>query len=131
MRKILLVLSMVFVLVSFTNIDDQKTILKDIDGTLLQSYAVIDQEQKTVTFTVDANTTVSSSVIDGEFKIFLVENGTSNKTSTYTLNVEGNGSLSFDHYFEDQFDLASGESLSGMKVLISKPRTSSPDEITY
>ena len=75
MRKVILAMSMVFLLVSFTNIDDQKVILKDIDGTLLQSYAVIDKTENTVTFTVDANTTVSSSVIDGEFKIFLVENG--------------------------------------------------------
>ncbi|MDJ0646590.1 MAG: hypothetical protein QNJ57_11465 [Flavobacteriaceae bacterium] len=111
MRKVLLVLSMVFLLVSFTNIDDQKIILKDIDGTLLQSYAVIDNEQNTITFTVDANTTVSSSVIDGEFKIFLVENGNSNETATYTLNVEGNGSLSFDSYFEAGFDVASADDL--------------------
>ena len=120
MRKVILVLSMVFLLVSFTNIDDQKVILKDIDGTLLQSYAVIDEAENTVTFTVDANTTVSSSVIDGEFKIFLVENGTSNETSSYTLNIEGNGSLSFDNYFEGSFDVASLDSFGSSTMLVAK-----------
>ena len=124
MRKVLLVLSMVFLLVSFTNIDDQKIILKDIDGTLLQSYAVIDKEQKTITFTVDANTTVSSSVIDGEYKIFLVENGTSSETSTYTLKVEGNGNLSFDNYFESSFDVAANAGLSEIRrIRKGKPAT--------
>lgn len=123
MRKTLLVLSMVFVFVSFTKIDDQKIILKDIDGTLLHSYAVIDQEQNTITFTVDANTTVSSSVIDGEFKIFLVENGTSNETSTHTLNVEGNGSLSFDSYFESSYDVASVNSNMVAVLVKKKPKT--------
>ena len=107
MRKALLFLSMVFVFAAFTNVDNQKIILKDIDGTLLQSYAVIDSEQNTITFTVDANTTVSSSLIDGEFKIFLVENGTSKKSTEYTLNIEGNGDLSFDNYFVDNHDVAS------------------------
>ena len=103
MRKALLLLSMVFVFAAFTNVDNQKIILKDIDGTLLQSYAVIDAEQNTVTFTVDVNTTVTSSVIDGEFKIFLVENGTSNKSAEYTLNLEGSSNLSFDHYFQGSY----------------------------
>ena len=114
MRKVILVLSMVFLLVSFTNIDDQKVILKDIDGTLLQSYAVIDEAENTVTFTVDANTTVSSSVIDGEFKIFLVENGTSSETSSYTLDVEGDGRFSFDNYFLTSMDVASLNELSAV-----------------
>ncbi len=122
MRKVILALSMVFLLVSFTNIDDQKVILKDIDGTLLESYAVVDEVQNTITFTVDANTTVSSSVIDGEYKIFLVENGTSNETTTYTLNIEGNGSLSFDSYFESNFDVASLQGALALKVKAGKPR---------
>ena len=128
MRKVILVLSMVFLLVSFTNIDDQKTILRDIDGTLLQSYAVIDNDLNTITFTVDANTTVSSSVIDGESKIFLVENGTSNETTTYTLNVEGNGSLSFDHYFENNFDVAVADEMATYLVAVKRrPRTMGED----
>ena len=114
MRKVILVLSMVFLLVSFTNIDDQKVILKDIDGTLLESYAVVDKAERTVTFTVDANTTVSSSVIDGEFKIFLVENGTSSETSSYTLGVEGDGRFSFDNYFLTSMDVASLNELSAV-----------------
>ena len=114
MRKVILAMSMVFLLVSFTNIDDQKVILKDIDGTLLQSYVVVDNVEKTITFTVDANTTVSSSVIDGEFKIFLVENGTSSETSSYTLEVEGDGRFSFDNYFLTSMDVASLNELSAV-----------------
>ena len=122
MRKVILVLSMVFLLVSFTNIDDQKVILKDIDGTLLESYAVVDKAERTVTFTVDANTTVSSSVIDGEFKIFLVENGTSSETSSYTLNIEGENGLSFDSYFEQSMDLA-GQGTSYALITRQKPKS--------
>ena len=121
MRKVILVLSMVFLLVSFTNIDDQKVILKDIDGTLLESYAVVDKAENTVTFTVDANTTVSSSVIDGEFKIFLVENGTSSETSSYTLNIEGEGNLSFNNYFDQAFDLASSQESSMVGLFLKRP----------
>ncbi len=120
MRKALLFLSMVFVFAAFTNVDNQKIILKDIDGTLLQSYAVIDAEQNTITFTVDANTTVSSSLIDGEFKIFLVENGTSKKSTEYTLNIEGNGDLSFDHYFDASYDVASKGAVAGVVVTAKK-----------
>ena len=122
MRKVILVLSMVFLLVSFTNIDDQKVILKDIDGTLLQSYVVVDNAEKTITFTVDANTTVSSSVIDGEFKIFLVENGTSSETSSYTLEIEGNGEISFDSYILSNATVASLDNAGvGMMLIAKRP----------
>ena len=124
MRKVLLVLSMVFLLVSFTNIDDQKTILRDIDGTLLQSYAVIDNDLNTITFTVDANTTVSSSVIDGEFKIFLVENGTSNETSSHTLNIEGDRGLSFDSYLGGNATIASLNEVGlEMMLVANRPKS--------
>lgn len=107
MRKALLAISAVFLLASFANNTSKNTILKDIDGTLLQSYAVINNADHTVTFTVDANTTVTSSVIDGEFRIFLLENGNSNTNISYTLNTKEAKTLSFDNYFEANFDVAS------------------------
>ncbi len=42
MRKLVLALSAVLVLASFTNSTNNTIILKDIDGTLLQSYPVIE-----------------------------------------------------------------------------------------
>jgi len=109
MRKALLAVCAVLFLASFANDTSNKTILKDIDGTLLQSYVVVDNDMKSVTFTTDANTTVSSSVINGEFKIFLIENGTSGTTVSHTLTYDGVNVVSFDHYFETSYDVASGE----------------------
>ena len=109
MRKALLAVCAVLFLASFASDTSNKTILKDIDGTLLQSYVVVDGNEKTVTFTTDANTTVSSSVINGEFKIFLIENGTSGTTVSHTLTYDGVNVVSFDHYFETSYDVASGE----------------------
>ena len=111
MRKALLAVCAVLFLASFANDTSNKTILKDIDGTLLQSYVVVDNDMKSVTFTTDANTTVSSSVINGEFKIFLIENGTSGTTVSHTLTYDGVNVVSFDHYFETSYDVASGEDM--------------------
>ncbi len=120
MRKALLAVCAVLLLASFANDTSNKTILKDIDGTLLQSYVVVDNDAKSVTFTTDANTTVSSSVIDGEFKIFLIENGTSGTTVSHTLELEEMRALSFDHYFETSYDVASGDDMMATSRIIAK-----------
>ena len=123
MRKALLAVCAVLLLASFANDTSNKTILKDIDGTLLQSFVVVDNIEKTVTFETDANTTVSSSVIDGEFKIFLIENGTSGTTVSHTLKLEEMRALSFDHYFETSFDVASDDETSfSSKFIRTRPR---------
>lgn len=123
MKKVLLLCAMALVFASFTSKENQQVILKDIDGTLLESYAVIDNVEKTVTFTVDANTTVSSSVIDGELKIFLVENGNSSETKEYSLAYKGNGNVIFTNYFENISDVASKEgNLSSAVAVGEKPR---------
>ncbi len=122
MRKALLAVCAVLLLASFANDTSNKTILKDIDGTLLQSYVVVDNNEKTVTFETDANTTVSSSVIDGEFKIFLIENGTSGTTVSHTLKLEEMRALSFDHYFETSYDVASGENMLTSMLVSSRPK---------
>ena len=121
MRKALLAVCAVLLLASFANDTSNKTILKDIDGTLLQSFVVVDNNEKTVTFATDANTTVSSSVIDGEYKIFLIENGTSGTTVSHTLKLEEMRALSFDHYFESNYDIASGEEMVSLRMVTKRP----------
>ena len=120
MRKALLALSCVLLLASFANDKSNKTILKDIDGTLLQSYVVIDNDAKTVTFTVDANTTVNSTVIDGEFRVFLIENSNSGNNVSHTLNFDEIKNLSFDHYMEANYDVASGEGMFTSRTMVKK-----------
>ena len=124
MRKAILALSCVLLLASFANDTSNKTILKDIDGTLLQSYVVIDNDAKTVTFTVNANTTVNSTVIDGEFKVFLVENSNSGKNVSKTLNLNDAKALSFEHYMMSNYDVASEEEMliSGMMDRKIRPK---------
>ena len=122
MRKALLALSCVLLLASFANDKSNKTILKDIDGTLLQSYVVIDNDAKTVTFTVDANTTVNSTVIDGEFRVFLIENSNSGNNVSHTLNFDEIKNLSFDHYMEANYDVASGEGMVSSLMVKTKPK---------
>ena len=122
MRKAVLAVCAVLLLASFANDTGNKTILKDIDGTLLESYVVIDNDDKTVTFAVDANTTVSSSIIDGELRIFLLENGNAGKTVSVTLNVDGANAISFDHYFEASYDVASGEGMLSTAMVSKRPR---------
>lgn len=124
MRKAILAISCVLLLASFANDTSNKTILKDIDGTLLQSYVVIDNDAKTVTFTVDANTTVNSTIIDGELRVFLVENSNSGNTISKTLNLNDSKAISFDHYMEANYDVASiEEMISGKVLLAKKPKT--------
>ena len=124
MRKALLALSCVLLLASFANDTSNKTILKDIDGTLLQSYVVIDNDANTVTFSVDANTTVNSTIIDGEFKVFLIENTNSGNTVSKTLILNDAQAVSFDHYMKTNYDIASNEEMVAESMLVKrKPRS--------
>ena len=108
MRKIILALSVVFVFASFTNDTNKTIVLKDIDGTLLQSYPVIEKVdgEFTVTFTVDANTIVTSNVDENGTHLHLVANGNSNSTATHTLSFKA-GYIDFNHYLESNMDVAS------------------------
>lgn len=125
MKKVLLLSAVVVLaLASFTTINNQKTVLKDIEGTLLESYVVVDKAEKKVTFSVDANTTVASSVIDDELRIFLVENGSSDAVVEHTLTTKEASSLSFDSYFEASADVASnGLGSAAFIDKQKKPRT--------
>ena len=120
MRKAILALSCVLFLASFANDNSNKTILKDIDGTLLQSYVVIDNDANTATFTVDANTTVNSTVIDGEFRVFLIENGNSGKNVSKTLNLNDAKALSFDNYMQTNYDVASSDEMISQMTMAKK-----------
>jgi hypothetical protein len=120
MRKAILALSCVLLLASFANDTSNKTILKDIDGTLLQSYVVIDNDAKTVTFTVDANTTVNSTIIDGEFRVFLIENSNSGNNVSKTLNLNDAKVVSFDHYMVSNYDVASGADMFTSSISVIK-----------
>ncbi|MDY7394447.1 hypothetical protein UMM65_04280 [Aureibaculum sp. 2210JD6-5] len=110
MRKLVLALSAVLVLASFTNSTNKTTILKDIDGTLLQSYPVIEtiDGNHKITFAVNANTIVTSNVVDNQTHINLVENGFSNKIVTHTITFS-TSSVDFNNFFESNFDVASNE----------------------
>ena len=110
MRKLVLALSAVLVLASFTDSTNKTIILKDIDGTLLQSYPVIETIDGTykVTFAVSANTVVSSTINQNETHINLIENGFSNKMVTHTITFD-TSSVDFNSFFESNFDIASNE----------------------
>jgi hypothetical protein len=126
MRKLILALGAVLILASFTNSTNKTIILKDIDGTLLQSYPVIEQVngEYTVTFAVDANTVVTTSTVNNTTQIYLVENGNSNVVVSHSITVNTAG-IDFNNYFETDYDVASidnefkQDTYRGLK----KPRT--------
>ena len=111
MRKLLLAVSAVLVLASFTNNANKTIILKDIDGTLLQSFPVIENVdgEYTVTFTVDAMTVVTSNVDVKGTHINLIDNGNSGSTITHTLTFE-KGAIDFNSYIKANSDVASNSS---------------------
>jgi len=108
MRKLLLAVSAVLVLASFTNNANKTIILKDIDGTLLQSFPVIEQvnNEYIITFTVDAMTVVTSNVDTEGTHINLIDNGNSGNTITHTLTFD-KGAIDFNSFVKANFDLAS------------------------
>lgn len=111
MRKLLLAMSAVLVLASFTNNANKTTILKDIDGTLLQSFPVIEQinNEYTITFTVDAMTVVTSNADADGTHVNLIDNGNSGSTITHTLTFD-RGAIDFNSYIKTNLDVASNSS---------------------
>lgn len=120
MRKVVLALGAIMVLMSFTTSTNNKIVLKDIDGTLLKSYPVIEKvnDHYQVTFTSDANTVVTSNTVDGETHIYMVENGSSGVTVSHTLTFEAKV-IAFDHYFDANMDVAS---LNGTTATLKKDK---------
>jgi len=120
MKKITLTLvsALVLILVSFTANYNKtnSTVLNDIDGTLLKSSPVIENNngEVTVTFSVDKNVIVSKAVVGESNEIYLIENGNSNSSKTVTLDlqpVNGKVTTAFNNIYENNYDVASSEAL--------------------
>ncbi len=120
MKKITLTLvsALVLILVSFTaNFNKtNSTVLNDIDGTLLKSSPVIENNNGdvTVTFSVDKNVIVSKALVGNSNEIYLIENGNSNTSKTVTLDlqpVNGKVATAFNNIYESNYDVASSEAL--------------------
>ena len=131
MKKITLTLAsaLVLVLVSFTVnfTNTSSTVLNDIDGTLLKSAPVIENNsgEFTVTFSVDENVIVSSALIGDSNEIYLIENGNSDNSKSVTLDlqpVQGKVTTAFNNIYESNFDVASMDALLNTKDPIRRPR---------
>ena len=131
MRKITLSLAVVMglLLVSFSVNQTGKTttVLDDIEGTLLKSPAVIENNNGafTVTFDVDQNVIVTKALIGESNEIFLMENGNANASKTVTLDLESvNGKVEtgFNNIYESNYDVATIEGLSVAQEPDRKPR---------
>jgi hypothetical protein len=116
MKKITLALvsALVLILVSFTaNFNNtSSTVLNDIDGTLLKSSPVIENNNGdvTVTFSVDKNVIVTKALVGNSNEIYLIENGNSNTSKTVTLDlqpVNGKVATAFNNIYENNYDVAS------------------------
>ena len=124
MRKFLLAVSAVLVLSSFTNNTNKKIVLKDIEGTLLQSFPIIEQQngEYTITFTTDAATVVTSNVTKSGTHIHLIANGSSNALATHTI-VVNTKYVDFSHYFEGNMDVASLDEMALSTSVRTRPRS--------
>lgn len=114
MKKFTLAVAILLVMASFTtNFNNTKTmVLTDIEGTLLKTSPVIENNNGdfTVTFTVDQNVIVSSSLIGESNEIFLMENGNSNLSKTLTVSlqpVNGKVATAFNNIYNTNYDVAS------------------------
>ena len=116
MKKLLFTLISILLLSSFSNNTNKTIVLKNIEGTLLQSYPVINQvnDQYIVTFTVDAATVIISNLGVKDTRINLVSNGNSGVIVKKTLTFN-TGNLGFNSYFENSFDIASNNN-EGMYI---------------
>lgn len=123
MKKLLFAAVVTLAMVSFTKVNQEKVVLKDVEGTLLTSYVVIDKEAKTVSFSTDANTTVSNAVVDGELRVFLVENDNADVAKSHTIDYNKAKSVSFSHYFENSFDVADANATYMSKAMRPRPRS--------
>lgn len=118
MKNFTIAIAVLLVMASFTtNLTNTKSVvLSDIDGTLLETAPVLENNngKVTVTFSVDQNVLVSSSLIGSSNEIFLVENGDSQSSKTVTLDLEpvdGKVETAFNNIYESNYDVASMENL--------------------
>lgn len=124
MKNFTLAIAVLLVMASFTaNLNNNTTkVLTDIEGTLLETAPVMENNngEFTVTFTVDQNVLVSSSLIGETNEIFLIENGDSDLSKTLTLDLEpvnGKVATAFNNIYEKNYDVASKEAM----ISVSEP----------
>lgn len=118
MKNFTIAIALLLVMASFTtNLTNSTTaVLSDIEGTLLESAPVLENNNGDVkvTFTVDQNVLVSSALIGTSNEIFLVENGDSQILKTVTLDlkpVNGKVETAFNNIYESNYDVASMDAL--------------------
>jgi len=118
MKNFTIAIALLLVMASFTtNLTNNTTkVLTDIEGTLLETAPIMENNNGdfTVTFTVDENVVVSSSLIGNSNEIFLVENGNSNQSKIVTLGlqtVNGQAKAAFNNIYNNNYDVAAMDAL--------------------
>jgi len=122
MKNFTFAIALLLVMASFTTnlTNTNTTVLNDIEGTLLETTPIIENNNGdvTVTFTVDQNVIVSSALVGTSNEIFLVENGDSNSSKTVTLGlqpVNGKVETAFNNIYENSYDVAAMDALLNTK----------------
>ncbi|MCK0130601.1 hypothetical protein MWU59_03710 [Flavobacteriaceae bacterium F08102] len=132
MKKTLLALCAIVIMSSFSKDRNDTVILKEIDGTLLKSFPVIQKVDGDyqITFTVDANTVVSTVVENNQTHVYLIENGSSNATAKHTLSFKTTG-IDFTNYFETGADIASLDGNYAVSKRLRKPKWWIPEFLEF
>lgn len=129
MKNFTIAIALLLVMASFTtNLTNNTTkVLTDIEGTLLETAPIMENNNGdfTVTFTVDKNVIVSSSLIGASNEIFLIENGDSNQSKTITLAlqaVNGEARTAFNNIYNSNYDVAAMDALLNAEYPDRRPR---------
>jgi len=129
MKNFTIAIALLLVMASFTtNLTNNTTkVLTDIEGTLLETSPIMENNNGdfTVTFTVDENVIISSSLIGESNEIFLMENGNSNQSKTITLGlqaVNGKVEAAFNNIYDNNYDVASMDALLNSREPDRKPK---------
>ncbi len=129
MKKFTLAIAVLLLMASFSVklTDSTSLVLSDIDGTLLESQPIMENNNGdfTITFTVDENVIVSSSLVGDSNEIFLVENGDSEESKTVTLGlqaVDGQVSTAFNNIYNNNYDVAAMDALLNAQSPDRRPK---------
>ena len=129
MKNFTFAIALLLLMASFTTNLNNRTsvVLSDIEGTLLESEPILENNNGdvTVTFTVDENVIVSSSLIGSSNEIYLLENGNSDLSKTVTLDlqpVNGQVETAFNNIYQDNYDVAAMDALMTAKNPDRKPK---------
>ena len=129
MKNFTFAIALLLLMASFTTNLNNRTsvVLTDIEGTLLESTPILENNNGdvTVTFTVDENVIVSSALIGSSNEIYLLENGDSEISKTVTLDlqpVNGQVETAFNNIYQDNYDVAAMDALMTAKNPDRKPK---------